>query len=389
MRNDICKVVNGVRWTADGKQQPLSISAFIRCQLCPLLILLWQRMQLATDSFCVLTFFSFLFFLSSCQSKITETTPAFYHWQTKLSLSQREHAYLDELSTSTLYIKFFDVDWDFNRQEPTALAILIVADNLPKNLAIIPTVFITNRTLVQIEATAIPDLAQKIAQKLKGQIADVDRSFEEVQFDCDWTVSTKNKYFQLLQLLKKELPTTTNLSATIRLHQIKYLEKTGIPPVNRGMLMYYNMGEVQQLTTNNSILDNAIGQKYIDRLGEYPLPLDVALPLFQWGVLFRNDKMIKLLNQLTEQDLADRQRFNKVSENRWEVVKSTYLDGVYLYAGDWIRLEKSEIEDLKIATNLLQQYLKKEDRRMAFYHLDSAVVAQYPVDFLRSLLLIP
>jgi len=177
------------------------------------------------------------------------------------------------------------------------------------------------------------------------------------------------------------------LSATIRLHQIKYVEKTGVPPVERGMLMYYNMGKVQEETTENSILDNQIGQQYIAKLKDYPLPLDLALPLFQWGVLFRANKMIKLLNQLDAIELADPNRFRKVDENHWEIIKSTYLDGVYLYKNDEIRLEKSTVDELNIAADLLEQQLKREDRSIVFYHLDSAVLMNFEVEALDSILL--
>ncbi|MFK7979962.1 MAG: hypothetical protein AB8G86_08275 [Saprospiraceae bacterium] len=335
-----------------------------------------------------ITLFSFFFLSYSCDSEKIEIQPAFYHWQTNLSLSELEKRYLSDLSIQKIYPKFFDVDWDFNRQEATALATMSLSTNLPKTLEIVPTVFITNRSLVQISADQITDLANKIAQKLQGQMtAFSDQSIKEIQIDCDWTQSTQAKYFDLLKILNKIFnPQGINLSVTIRLHQIKYAEKTGVPPVNRGMLMYYNMGEVQKGTTNNSILDNVIGAKYLDKLAAYPLPLDIALPLFQWGVLFRNDKMIKLLNQLTAQDLSDGQRFAKVDKNHWEVIKSTYLNGVYLYKNDRIRLEKVEISALKTATALLQKQLKIADRSIVFYHLDSTVIRQFEIAELKEII---
>jgi len=150
--------------------------------------------------------------------------------------------------------------------------------------------------------------------------------------------------------------------------------------------MYYNMGNVQKETTNNSILDNTIGAKYLSQLADYPLPLDLALPLFQWGVLFRNNKMIKLLNQLTASELRDSQRFMKIDKNHWEVIKSTYLNGIYLYKNDHIRLEKSELPDLEVAADLLQKQLKIDNRTIAFYHLDSTLIQQFEVVDLKAII---
>ncbi len=331
---------------------------------------------------------SLLFLFNNCQSKEIEITPAFYHWQTKLHLSEYEKAYLSNLSSQKIYPKFFDVDWDFNQQKPIALASLIVSDELPKALILVPTVFITNRTLVQLSTDELPDLANKIVQKLTNQIALFpNTTIQEIQFDCDWTQSTKSNYFELLALLNQAFkPKGIRLSATIRLHQIKYAQKTGVPPVERGMLMYYNMGNVQKETTNNSILDNTIGAKYLSQLADYPLPLDLALPLFQWGVLFRNNKMIKLLNQLTASELRDSQRFMKIDKNHWEVIKSTYLNGIYLYKNDHIRLEKSELPDLEVAADLLQKQLKIDNRTIAFYHLDSTLIQQFEVVDLKAII---
>jgi len=330
-----------------------------------------------------------LYFLTySCQSKKIEIQPAFYHWQTDLSLSNLEKKYLSDLNAQKIYPKFFDVDWDFNRREAIALATMSLSADLPTALKIIPTVFITNRTLVQIPDDQITDLANKIIQKLKGQMTTfTNHAIKEIQFDCDWTQSTQAKYFDLLTVLNKAFnPIGINLSATIRLHQIKYVQKTGVPPVKRGVLMYYNMGEVQKETTVNSILDNTIGAKYLDKLAIYPLPLDIALPLFQWGVLFRKDKMIKLLNQLTAGDLSDDQRFTKIDKNHWEVIKSTYLNGVYLYKNDQIRLEKVEITALNTATQLLQKQLKKDKRSIVFYHLDAMVIQSFKITELKEII---
>lgn len=335
-----------------------------------------------------LLFIGCLLFTIGCQPEKVKITPAFYHWQTNLKLSEIEKTYLTKLGAQKLYPKFFDVDWDFNQQTAIALAPISVSTELPRALMIIPTVFITNRTLVQISTKELPDLADKIAQKITNQFKLFPtHSIREIQFDCDWTQSTKLKYFDLLNLLNQSFtPKGIDLSATIRLHQIKYAQRTGIPPVKRGMLMYYNMGVVQKEATQNSILDNEIGGKYVHQLAAYPLPLDIALPLFQWGVLFRKDKMIKLLNQLSETALADSQRFAKSDSNHWEVIKSTYLNGVYLYKGDKIRLEKVEKVDLDAAANLLQENLKKDNRTIAFYHLDSTVIRGFEIEKLKKII---
>jgi hypothetical protein len=332
--------------------------------------------------------------LTACQEKNEKnihSSIAFYHWKTNFQLNNIEKNYLEQLQVQKIYLKFFDVDWDFHKESPKALASLEMNTHLETNFEIIPTIFITNRTLVHLPKKQLLTLANQISKKLHRQLQDFsNQKIKEIQFDCDWTLSTKEKYFQLLKILKQELTLLNiQLSATIRLHQIKFANKTGIPPVYRGTLMYYNMGEVQDWASENSILDNEIGQKYLANLNQYPLALDVALPLFQWGVLFRNNQMIKLINQLTLKDLADKTKFVKIEKNRWKVIKSGYLKGYYLYEDDLIRLETVQQENLQQAAVLLQKQLKKEQRSFIFYHLDTAIIQQFETAKLQQVLSIP
>jgi len=79
---------------------------------------------------------------------------------------------------------------------------------------------------------------------------------------------------QKLNILKKDF----NVTATIRLHQIKFKDKTGIPPVDQGVLMAYNIGELKN-NKQNSILEANIVKQYINKNTEYPLKLKLALDI--------------------------------------------------------------------------------------------------------------
>ena len=174
-------------------------------------------------------------------------------------------------------------------------------------------------------------------------------------------------------------------SLYVRLHQIKFAEKTGGPPVDRGILMYYNMGNLEDWTTDNSILDNQIGQQYLKNMDSYPIALDLALPIFAWGVLFRDKRMIRLINDLRPIDLVDTSRFEMEDEMRFRIKKSSYLKGYYLYEGDQIRLENITQTNLEETANLLSPILKTEQMNLVFYHLDSTNLATFPVENLKKI----
>lgn len=331
-----------------------------------------------------LLFFLFIFLLSqNCQPINTASIPAFYHWQTNFSLSKTEMTYLDSLSIQKLYVKFFDVDLDASRQQAVPSAELIWQAKEWETKVIVPTVFITNRTLINTTKENILDLTNKISQKIIELAA--GKEMEELQIDCDWTKSTKEKYFLLLRELKKLHPNQL-LSATIRLHQVKFQEETGIPPVDRGMLMYYNIGNINDWENENSIYEAELAAQYLGRLKKYPLALDFVLPLFHWGLIYRDGKLFKIVNNLAVIDLENEERFQPIADNRYEVIQSTYLEGHYLYGGDQIRLEQIREEQLKIASQQLLKSLAKEDRTLAFYHLDEEILGNWNTNFLREIL---
>ena len=309
----------------------------------------------------------------------SEVTPAYYHWQTILALSETEKQHLGSLHSSKLYIKFFDIDINTASTEPFPLARLQLDSNSFIPDTIIPTVFITNRSLLNLEPAQVEQLAQRLF-KLIGDLAKPlgPVSMPEVQIDCDWSQQTRNNYFLLLKTLREQhLPADQFLSATIRLHQLKYPDQTGIPPVDRGMLMFYNMGEVTQWQEQNSILNLEIAAQYIRPASPYPIPLDLALPLFRWGVLFRGGKMIKLINELGSEQLRDTTRFRAIDNAHFQVTRSTYLDGYYLYKGDQFRLEESKLSDLQEAVEMLSRYFPRKSFTLAYYHLDMPIVKRF------------
>ena len=330
----------------------------------------------------VISFAIILLIINACTPKQKNITPAFYHWQTNFNLTPIEKDYLNKFSINKIYAKFFDVDWDTSVNEPLPIAEIILDTTSLESLEIIPTIFITNRSLKNYPIGEMENLGKNILNK----IFSIKSKVSEIQIDCDWSTTTQKKYFRLLRFLKNELSTKKiNLSATIRLHQIKFFDKTGVPPVDRGMLMFYNVDNVKDPNTKNSILDIEVAKQYLYNFEKYPLELDIALPIFSWGVLFRGGKMIKLMAHLQEQDLGDDTFFTKKNNTHFEVKKSTYLNGKYLYTDDIIRLEKVAFEDLEAAAHLLFPKIKNQNITVSFYHLDTMTIKNYPHEKLQEI----
>ena len=120
--------------------------------------------------------------------------------------------------------------------------------------------------------------------------------------------------------------------------------------------MLYNVGDLESWEEENSIFSQSAVDAYAP-FPKYPLPLDVVLPAFSWGVLFREGEMIRLLNELRVEDLRGDTRFEEIAPQRFRVQKSTYLNGHYLYQGDLLRIETCGYAELLAAARFARKHL--------------------------------
>jgi hypothetical protein len=324
----------------------------------------------------------FLSILAACHSNPEpQVHRAFYHWKSTIEAGVM-NAPLERLGIERVYLRVFDVDWDASYGGPVPVGQLSNPEAIPDQINIIPTIFITNRTFSKLAESQIPALSAQVHQKLEN-IFSPKGPIQEVQFDCDWTQTTREAFFQFLKTFKKQ--TGLKLSVTIRLHQIRYPEQTGIPPADRGMLMFYNMGALESWEETNSILNLEKASPYMQNKKAYPLPLDLALPIFSWGVIFRNDKMIRLIHKLSEKELRDSTRFERLDNNRYRVINSTYVDGLFLYADDSIRLEKIEPAKLEEAVKLNLSLFRQKNFTLSLYHLDTTFINMLTYDHIDTI----
>jgi hypothetical protein len=313
--------------------------------------------------------FTLILILNSCQTK-QQVKRAFYHWKTNLSLSSIEQKSLKNLKVSRLYTKFFDVDWDEIGGQIVPLASVQIDTAGLGELELIPVVYITNRTWDHVESEQnLEALVERITTKIEVLARPLSTPIHEIQIDCDWTAGSRRVYFAFLEKLGEKLTQhKCQLSATIRLHQYKYPQRTGIPPVASGTLMLYNAGDLENWEEDNSIFSSSAIEAYAP-FPNYPLSLDVVLPAFSWGVLFREGAMIRLLNELRAEDLRGDARFEQIAAQRFRVQKSTYLNGHYLYEGDLLRIETCGYAELLAAAHFAKKHLPAHGLHwVAIYH---------------------
>jgi hypothetical protein len=212
--------------------------------------------------------------LFSCQERVK--TISFYYWKPAFTIDSAEGNTLNDNNVHTLYVRYFDIDWSPSDTAPVSATPLFFTSS-PSSYTIIPVVCVRNRVFEKLNPAAIPSFAADIFSRVRNINASRRLQNHEIQFDCDWTEKTRENYFAFLRQYHRISVQST--SSMIRMYQLKYADRAGVPPVDHGVLLYFNL-ENTDSGDERSVYDRALAHRYTPSLRSYPLTLDVALPVF-------------------------------------------------------------------------------------------------------------
>lgn len=335
-----------------------------------------------------------LVLLVSCGNEATRHS--FCYWQRTFKLTQTEMTALQKTGAGHLYIRYFDVDWSEAHQEPMPVATLMASSVPPCSFT--PSIFITNRVFEQASHAAIDSLAVRVGRRIEmvnrhflnlavkdsvagnKQATAIVRHWSEILFDCDWTASTRDNYFYFLRKMERQFPKKER-SATLRLWQFRHRNISGVPPVNRCLLMCYNLSDPKKAMTENSIGSARELESYLTR-SDYPHHLDIALPIFGWGVVFHHGRWQGLLPDAgLLQFRKDTKHFREINSNRFMLMKDTVIGTHYLRYGDEIRIEQIGAAELQKMIELIKKRVSlRHSSRITFFSFDSQNVDRYGLE---------
>ncbi len=335
--------------------------------------------------------------LLACTKKHNTIIKSFCYWKTT-SNSTINDSLIKQLHLQHLYVRLFDVDWNPYTNSALPVASLHELDFASAKINITPSIFITNNTMLLANKAQLDTLALNISVRItvllnkfahdnaqrKGYGLNVDSilaiektnlQVNDLLIDCDWSEKSKDNYFYFLTQLQQQTP-NYKVSATIRLWQYKYYTKAGVPPVNRGLLMCYNMSSVTDYSTRNSIGTSKELKEYITH-SNYTLPLDVALPLFSWSAVFRRGEFKGILsNDIDFKN--DTLRFKKTADNNYLLTDDVLIGATYYRNGDEIRIEKITDDELNTMIDVVSNHLQIDAKtKITFFSLDEKYINDY------------
>ena len=303
---------------------------------------------------------------------------SFYYWKTIFKLSEIEIATLKNNDVQKIYVRYFDIDLDSKNQAFPLSPIRFETEI--NGYTIVPVIYVKNKVMLNNEVD-VQELAKKTFDFLQ-QINNKNKiKVEEIQIDCDWTLASRDSYLKFIESFKSISGKT--LSATIRLHQIKYYTKTKIPNVSKGVLMYYNMGTIA-VDSLNSIYDRNIANRYIQSLQNYPLEIDIALPIYSWAIHSRDGRVIGLRSKINVGDFKKDSNFVFQQNKYFKVMHSNYKKGTFYKSNDILKLELISQKDLFEMASDLKSNLKQSPKEIIFYDLDEINIKNYEKDIFKQ-----
>lgn len=353
--------------------------------------LFMKKILLVLSLFCLIIL-GFVF--NPFQPKNTSPIKAFYYWKNYDGFWYDSET-LDTLQVRKLYVKYFEVDYDPDLGPiPVSKTELTISrtewdyekdkEVLSSNarLNIVPTVFILNSVFKE-PGLKTREMAKDILFLISKKHQENMQGFsspKEIQIDCDWTESTKKVYMRFLRELKQEMKKkqsleNTQLSATLRLYAYKFPDRMGVLPVDRAMLMCYNLLTPRESGNRNSILDIQELKKYLEGADDYPVALDVALPTYSNVQVFQNKQFKSLFYK---EDSTFLSYLKPLNPPFYLINKDTLVDEVYLRKGDHLKVERVSAKQIREAIDVINREVDFEDRpTMALFHLDSDELRKY------------
>ncbi|MBQ9474631.1 MAG: hypothetical protein IJU69_00035 [Bacteroidales bacterium] len=307
-----------------------------------------------------------------------------YFWKSTFELCDYELSFLRAHRVGLIYMKFFDValerDWD-NGGELAVVPVATVRfkSAIPEGIEVMPAVYITLDALRYYEGRE-DELSELITERIFAMTSYNEiPEIKQVQLDCDWTESTRDSYFRLCECTAERLRSRgASLSGTVRLHQLSQVRSF---PFYFPTLMLYNTGSLRDSSTLNSILQVSEVKKYLRHRRKFKY-MDFAFPAYSWGVLLRDGRYSGLLHI---SDFSDTALFAPSAEGRHILLRDTLIDGRLLRKGDVVRFESSDMEQIVLCRQLLDQRLLRSSGNNIIYHLDSASLSKFSYDEIESI----
>ena len=139
----------------------------------------------------------------ACQQKQAPAQLSVYYWKTFFRLEAPAQQFLQDYHIQRLYVRYCDIILREGEAVPDA-PVEMDTTHL-KGKEIVPVIYIKNEVFLNREVSV-----EQLSERLSQYIAQINRTYKlsvsEVQLDCDWSLKSREPYFEFVQRFKAENP---------------------------------------------------------------------------------------------------------------------------------------------------------------------------------------
>ncbi len=333
-----------------------------------------------------LAYFLVLFILGACTDTTVHVKRGIYFWENNTrELTAENRDALDALEIQKLYVKVFEVDRVNSINQAIAKTQLKLDQEVVKRVEVIPCVYMLNSVFIESSKKELDELAVNVAHLIDKYTSEkllrgTKINYSEIQIDCDWSEKSQGNYFYFLRKMKTA--SKKKISCTLRLYPYKFHKVMGVPPCDRATLMCYNLLNPLKNPRKNTILDTDEMAKYLDTKIDYPVALDVALPVYSWMQCYDGRRFkgvvygpVEAFSPLLKHD-----------KGLWNtMLRDTVVSDIYLRKGDRIKIERVSKQDLAKAVEIIHSSNALSNQSVfSYFHLNSAELKFYNYETLNA-----
>lgn len=312
---------------------------------------------------------------------------AFWVTSDNLKLRTAEENALAANGGRALHLHLMDIVWDDDKQFAFPALQLTIEKPLPEDLSVVPVIGIDNEVFEQLDAEKAGVLADMIADRIIDRFTEnsgLRNPLKSILLDCDWTTSSKGSYFAFVDALTGSFQCPVEV--TLRLHQMKYSEQMGVPPVKRVMLLFDKLCGKDGNSCVDPLGEADSAADYLSSSADYPLPTDIGISIGTNAMLKGPSGSSTFIPEVDRERLSDTLLYEKLSPSEYRVLEDGFLNNVPIAKGDLLVIQKIQMPELKNALKVLGKKLRKEKRTVCFLPFNLAMSTAWSAGQLTELM---
>ncbi|MEL6133774.1 MAG: hypothetical protein AAFR59_10465, partial [Bacteroidota bacterium] len=211
-----------------------------------------------------------------------------------------------------------------------------------------------------------PETQAQLVEQLVIRIQSLTQAdkLQAVLLDIVWTPENYAALVYLIEELRVQLEVSVGI--VLPLHYLRFSDATGVPPADFAVLQLYDQLSLQVISEKESIISKDLIQPYLMGFSQYALPIEIAIPSGNWGLVIRENEPQVILPAVNKAMFEDPYSFRFLDEYLIKVQRDAYFQGLYLKKGDFIRLDVIRMSQLKETLQFIRPFIQTDTFQINF-----------------------